>query len=315
VVQLELGERVSTKTFKTGQTFVLRLAEPVVENGRILIPAGASGVGEVIQSTRPGIGGKPAKLVLAARYLSFRRTHVPLQDLQISHAGGGRNNAVAAQVAGLSGIAFAPLGLVGFAVPGGHVDLPAGLRATAEISSDLHLASVGPAPDGYGSSPLTSGESGWGAIDVPPPPHGQGQVVFFRAKSVLGTGQWFRVRENGRPLGKLSNGSYFVQVTSPGLHTYTATEEPEMKDHLRLEVDPGATVYVEGELTKGLVLSAAALEPSNRAAFDKASKHLKLAPPPGAQRTKQSASDADPYASGPPAPGEGPAAVSAGPSE
>jgi hypothetical protein len=121
------------------------------------------------------------------------------------------------------------------------------------------------------------------AIEIPPPPAGEGQVVFFRRKTLLGTGQWFNVREDGRALGKLTNGAYFVQVTDPGLHTYTAKTEPELKDHLELEVDRGETYFVEGTLTKGLVIGVADLSPSDRAAFAAASKDLKLAPPPNGE--------------------------------
>ena len=101
--------------------------------------------------------------------------------------------------------------------------------------------------------------------------------MFFRPKSLLGTGQWFKVRENGEALGTLNNGAYFVQVTDPGRHTYTAKLEPEFKDKLILQVDPGATYYVEGSLTKAILVSAADLTPSDEATFEKAAGHLTLA--------------------------------------
>ena len=109
-----------------------------------------------------------------------------------------------------------------------------------------------------------------------------GEVVFFRDKTLMGTGQWFNVRENGDALGKLSNGAYFVEVTQPGVHVYTATTEPEAKDKLQMEVDPGQIYFVEGTYDKGVVIPVPDLTPSSHDAFDKASKHLKLAPPAGA---------------------------------
>jgi hypothetical protein len=123
-------------------------------------------------------------------------------------------------------------------------------------------------------------------------------VVFFRAKSLLGTGQWFNVREGGKALGKLSNGAYFVEVEAPGTHTFTATEEPELKDRLRLEIDPGETYYVEGGLAKGVVVGAAFLSPSDRAAFDKASRTLKLAAAPAQAAAAPSSDSADETAPG-----------------
>ena len=104
-----------------------------------------------------------------------------------------------------------------------------------------------------------------------------GQVVFFRPKSLLGTGQWFNVREDGKALGKLSNGVWFVQDEPPGAHTFTAKTEPEFKDRLTLKVDAGETYFVEGILNHGVVIGTAGLTPSDRAAFNVAAKDLKPA--------------------------------------
>lgn len=278
LVEVELVDPISTKVQKSGDSFALRLAAPLVVDGRIVLRAGTPGVGEVIESAKPGLGGKAAKLVLAARYLRLHGKRLPLQGLQMSSA--GHNNSTAAQAVGLTGIAFAPLGFVGLAVRGGDVELPAGTHAVAKLADDAHLPSLGRAPRGMAAAApdanISTAEDG---INIPPPPPGMGQVVFFRAKSLLGTGQWFNVREDGKALGKLVNGAYFVQVTEPGLHTYTAATEPELKDHLKLEVDPGETYFVEGALTKGVVIGTANIFPSDRASFDKAKKGLKIAPP------------------------------------
>jgi hypothetical protein len=146
----------------------------------------------------------------------------------------------------------------------GAVLTPLG-RATRR---DLDLAaSISPA----------AADKGAEAIDIPPPPAGQGQIVFFRSHTLLGTGQWFNVRENGEALGKLTNGAYFVQTVPPGLHTFTASTEPEFKDSLKLQIDPGETYFVEGILTKGVVIGAADLTPSDRATFQKAAMSLKVA--------------------------------------
>jgi hypothetical protein len=122
-------------------------------------------------------------------------------------------------------------------------------------------------------------DAGPGSIEIAPPPPGKGQVVFFRKYGILSTGQWFKVRENGVALGKLSNGAYFVQVTEPGSHTYTSTFEPELKDHLTLEIAPGQTYYVEGTTSKALLVGAADLAPSDRVEFNRDSRHLKPAAP------------------------------------
>jgi hypothetical protein len=276
-VKIELADPISTKVQKAGDTFAIRLAEPLIVKGRIVAPAGATGVGEIIDASKPGLGGKAAKLVLAADYLNLGKTRIPLRALQVS--GTGRGYANTANVIGMGGIGFAPLGFVAMAIHGGDVVLPAGTSGMAKIAAAVTRPSLGRAPRGAANASTIVAEVPDGLIPVPPAPRGQGQVVFFRAKSLLGTGQWFNVRENGKALGRLDNGAYFIQTTTPGLHTYTAQTEPEFTDRLKLKVDAGETYFVSGALTKGVVIGAANLEPSDRAVFNKASKTLKPAPP------------------------------------
>ncbi|MEI9891138.1 MAG: DUF1254 domain-containing protein [Caulobacteraceae bacterium] len=68
-VEVELTEDVSTKVQKTGDAFTFRLTKPLVVDGFVTVPAGATGQGVVLEATKPGLGGKGAKLVLSARYL------------------------------------------------------------------------------------------------------------------------------------------------------------------------------------------------------------------------------------------------------
>jgi hypothetical protein len=296
LVEVALTDPITTATAKSGDSFALHLAAPLIVNGRILLRAGAPGVGEVIQSAKPGLGGKGAKLVLDARYLVVRGRHIPIDGLQL--AGAGHDNSTAAQVLGLGGIGFAPLGFVGLAIQGGDVTFAADTRAQASIASAVVLPSLGRASrKAILAAAETTAPVAAGDIAIGPPPPGQGQVVFFRPKSLMGTGQWFNVREAGKPLGKLVNGAYFVQVATPGPHTYTAVDEPEFKDRLKLRVDPGQTYFVEGSLTKGLVLGVADLTPSNRARFEKVAGTLKPAPAPTADTTEQAANSASPPAS------------------
>jgi hypothetical protein len=275
-VEVELAEPVSTKVQKTGDTIALRLASPLVVDGRVLLKAGTPGVGYVVESAKPGMGGKAAKLVLAARYLKVGARHVAIQALQLS--GTGHSKALEARAVGLTGIAFAPLGFIGLAVKGGDVEFGAGMTATAKLATDVSLPSLGPAPAQTASAEAAPEAAADELITIPPPPAGKGQVVFFRKKSILSLGQWFKVRESGKALGKLTNGAYFIEIADPGPHDYTATFEPELKDHLKLQVDAGETYFVEGTVTRALVVGAADLSPSDHAAFDNASKDLKPAP-------------------------------------
>jgi hypothetical protein len=119
---------------------------------------------------------------------------------------------------------------------------------------------------------------------IPPPPAGKGEVVFFRPGAYVGWAVWFNVRENGQALGKLTNGAYFVKVTDPGPHTYTAATENH--DVLKLEVDDGETYYVRGSVQMGVLVGEAALTPSDQPTFEKHFKHMKLAKPPEAAADK-----------------------------
>lgn len=281
LVSVELVDQVSSAVQKTGDTFALRLAAPLVVHGQVVLRTGTPGVGEVIYSAGPEIGGKPAKMVLAASYLRTRRGRIPLDALQLARP--GHDRASASQLTGLSGMVFAPLQIVGIVVPGGEVVFRSGTVATAKLATAVTLPPQGHASPRDLAAVSAAGDAGLetsGQIALTPPPRGEGQVVFFRARSPLGIGRWFTVRESGKALGKLGNGSYFIQVATPGLHTYTTRLEPELKDHLTLKVDAGETYFVEGALTGGLVLGAADLLPSSPERFEKAAKDLKPAGPP-----------------------------------
>ncbi len=284
-VEVALVDAVGTKTQRRGDSFALRLAAPLVVDGRVVLRAGALGVGEVVESTRPSIGGKPAEMVLDARSLASGRGPVALDGLHLARA--GHDNSAPSQVLGVAGLAFAPLGLVGIAVQGGDVAFQPGTVAEAKVAADITLPPLRratrrerAAAKALAARAAADAQDASGPIGIPPPPPGQGQVVFFRPKSLMGTGQWFKVREAGKALGTLTNGAYFIQVTSPGPHTYTAKFEPELKDHLKLDVAAGETYFVEGTLTGGLVIGAADLSPVGADRFDKAAKDLKLATAP-----------------------------------
>ena len=114
----------------------------------------------------------------------------------------------------------------------------------------------------------------------------QDVLCLGQGASILGGfGQWFNVRENGQALGKLTNGAYFAVILPPGQHSFSATSEPEFKDHLTLKVDAGETYYVEGAMTHGVVIGVADLVPSDKAHFDAVSGALEAAVPPAGSRT------------------------------
>ena len=99
--------------------------------------------------------------------------------------------------------------------------------------------------------------------------------MFFRSSSMIGMAVWYTVKEDGRKLGDLSNGAYFVLPVEPGAHTFTAATEN--KDTLRLEVEAGETYYVRGTVHMGVMVGEASISPSDENTFEKSFKHLHAA--------------------------------------
>ncbi|HLZ83707.1 MAG TPA: hypothetical protein VKQ54_09085 [Caulobacteraceae bacterium] len=136
-VLVELAEPVGTRGHKPGDHFKLRLAEPLIVGDQVVIPAGAAGEGEIIDVGRPGMGGRPAKLILAARYVETGGTRVALHAFRLGGMGDSRKDAAAA-------LAAAPyIGILALAVTGGDLEYPIGARARAKVLADVRI----PPPD------------------------------------------------------------------------------------------------------------------------------------------------------------------------
>jgi Protein of unknown function (DUF2846) len=144
------------------------------------------------------------------------------------------------------------------------------VTAAALLLAGPAVAQTTPAAPSAVAAPTSAGPVG-------APPTGKGQIVFFRPSGFLGMALYFKIRENGTELGKLTNGAYFVATVDPGKHTYDA--QTENKDHLTLEVDDGETYYVRGGMKMGLIVYEASITPSDQATFEQDFKHLHLADP------------------------------------
>lgn len=144
VVDIELAETVSSKTHKRGDTFAIRLISPVTVDGRT-IPAGATGVGQVVDAASSGPLGRPAKLLLAARYLDVEGRRAPLHAFHLGGAGKDESNAIlAASIIPVAGL------LAGFA-HGGEIEIPAGTRGQAKLVAPA----LQPAPAAVAAAPST----------------------------------------------------------------------------------------------------------------------------------------------------------------
>ena len=288
-VAVRLTDKITASKVEAGDEFAIALAAPLIVDGQVVLPTGTPGVGRVVQASGPGLGGKAAKLVVSADYLTVRGGRVPLQGMQLT--GTGKDQSLTADLASLGGWISAPLGFVGFAVTGGDIEIPAGTAAAAKLAKTVSLYPLG-AADRFAYEQVRTvfgdPQSSHGYTEVPPPPASMGQVVFFRQKSMNNAGFWFNVREEGQALGKLTNGAWFAVPVKPGLHSFTAVSEPEFKDRLTLRVDPGETYFVEALMTHGVMIGVADLTPTDKARFDALSGQMNADPSPVTPVTKAS---------------------------
>lgn len=111
-------------------------------------------------------------------------------------------------------------------------------------------------------------------VVVQAPPEGQGQVVFFRPGSMMGMALGCHVREDGKLVGNLANGKYYIQSFAPGKHTFTTASEAT--DTLNMEVESGETYYVKCGIGMGMVAGRPNIAPVEKAVFDEKSAKLKL---------------------------------------
>ena len=142
MLAIEIVDTVSSRTNQNGESFRLRLAEPLVIEGRVVVPAGTPGMGEVVHAARARAMGKAGELILAARYLQLGETRIPLRTLRVGAAQGRDNSGTVNAINIASAAALPGLSLVGFVIAGGEVNVPAGTRATAQTASEMVLAPV-----------------------------------------------------------------------------------------------------------------------------------------------------------------------------
>jgi hypothetical protein len=135
LVALRVETEMSSKTAKRGDRFPLSLAADILLDGRVVVPAGARGEGEVVHSAGTGFGGRAGELLLAARYLEIGAARLKLQSFKIAKT--GANNTAEAVV--LSNVVL-PVGLL---ITGSSAVVPAGQVATAKTAEAFALPPAG----------------------------------------------------------------------------------------------------------------------------------------------------------------------------
>lgn len=136
-VELEIVEALNSKTSQTGQMFDIRLNAPITMDGRIVVPAGTMGRGEVIHAAKARAAGKAGELIVNARYLDFQGIRLPLRTMKYGKGATGKSNVDEAAAVGL--VVATPLILF---ITGGQVDIPAGMPAVAKLADDVRIELV-----------------------------------------------------------------------------------------------------------------------------------------------------------------------------
>jgi hypothetical protein len=169
--------------------------------------------------------------------------------------------------------AVAPAAPAEAPAPAAPVDAAAPAVAPAEPAAPADTAApAAPAESAAPAAPAAGGAVAPGEIGQPPA--GYGQIVFFRPSKFVGMAVGFKVREAGKELGLMKNGSYFVIAATPGRHEYEVYSEA--KDILPVEVEAGEVYYVSGSLSMGVMVGRPNLTPSDAAAFEAVRAKLKM---------------------------------------
>ncbi|NJS13490.1 MAG: hypothetical protein HC788_01425 [Sphingopyxis sp.] len=91
MVEIEILTPLNSKTSRMGEMFPIRLAEPIIIDGTILVPAGATGEGEIIHAAKARAAGKAGEMILAARYIEHRGIRIALRSFKFGPATGKSN--------------------------------------------------------------------------------------------------------------------------------------------------------------------------------------------------------------------------------
>lgn len=124
---------VTTKTHVAGHRFRLRVDKPVIVDGTVAIPVGATAWGEVLAAKKSGNVGKGGSLEARLLYVECGAVQVPVT---------GTNSAKGASAGGETALGIFALGPLGLFAKGNNAKIKAGELMTGFVEQDTPL----PAP-------------------------------------------------------------------------------------------------------------------------------------------------------------------------
>ena len=131
-VLIQLDEEISSNRHKIGDKFRLHVAADVRVGDVVLIPAGSTGVGEVIHAQKSGMGGRAGELIVTARYVEAGGKRVRLRSFAPGAATGDQHVAASWATSVL-------VGLPGLLVQGGTLIMPRDMVANAKTAQTVRL--------------------------------------------------------------------------------------------------------------------------------------------------------------------------------
>lgn len=129
-VPLKMSEPLSTegKKLKVGQRFNLEVAEAVLVNGHVVIPAGSPAVGEVTEVRNKGMWGKSGRI-------NARLLYVRANGRQIRLSGQMDDKGVTGTAGVVGAIALVPV--AGFFMTGTSARIPLGAPVSGFVDEDI----------------------------------------------------------------------------------------------------------------------------------------------------------------------------------
>jgi hypothetical protein len=129
-VALKTSEELTTKgkKLRVGQHFNMEVAEAVLVNGQVVIPAGATAVGEITEVRNKGMWGKSGHLTAQMLYVS-------VNGRQIRLTGTFDDKGVTGTAGVVGAIALVPV--AGFLMTGTSAKIPMGAPVTGFIGEDV----------------------------------------------------------------------------------------------------------------------------------------------------------------------------------
>lgn len=137
-VIVEILTDLSSKKSKTGQLYPLRLAVPIIIDGRVVVPAGTIGEGEVLNAKSGGMSGSSGVLMLVAHDLKVDGRSLRLRSMHLAQSGSDHTRA--ASITGM----LPYVGVLGLFVTGGETKIATGTYASAKTAEDFQIRIASP---------------------------------------------------------------------------------------------------------------------------------------------------------------------------